>query len=139
MVVVLGSALNPFNTDLFATADVAVSVVPSKPPISRDKRVPRKMFLGGSSQVGSVVKGPKPPSFVSRCTVHKLNISTTLNETACALRSPADVHSCLWVSVIKMARRMHQNTLMVSGWPVPPSCPVIALINYYHIRTAFLK
>jgi len=116
VVVVLGSSLNSHNVDVFSQADVAVSVTPSRPPISRDRRVPRMMFQHQAPMTagGQLTRGPRPPSFVSRCTLQKLEIAKLLNELPCALKAPPDIHSCLWVSVIKMARRMHDNSLMVA-------------------------
>jgi len=43
----------------------------------------------------------------------KLDLAMDLNQLPCALTAPANIHSCLWVSVLKQARRIHANSLMV--------------------------
>jgi len=118
VVLVLGSGLNLFNAEIFSQADVAVAIEPSMPPISRDKRVPRNLMRNLTQQIGApagaVSRGPRPPSFVSRCTINKIDIAKTVNRMACSLSAPADIDIRLWVTLLKQARRMHGNSLLAT-------------------------
>eukprot|EP00656_Telonema_subtile_P029930 TRINITY_DN32980_c0_g1_i2.p1 TRINITY_DN32980_c0_g1~~TRINITY_DN32980_c0_g1_i2.p1 ORF type:complete len:915 (-),score=258.58 TRINITY_DN32980_c0_g1_i2:163-2907(-) len=116
-VLCVGSSLHAANAPIFAQADFAISMEPSHPSISMDRRC--EEVRNNTAQQRTK---PWPPTFVSRCPAHKVNFAAQLSTLSCefgvsekrGLSEDKEINHCIWVSVISQSRRLHTNMLQAT-------------------------